>query len=541
MFRMNTCKKPGGGGGSAGSVNIVILSEAKDLSEIFPSTHAACRLLPLTVALLFAGFWATGCAVPIGPGFRLRSRQMAFSEPPAQSAPLHLRVTDRMENKGNRPLSFLDVGLPPAISSSKANLTIRVDGKTVAPVALGDDPGAPLRVQFDPPWPASQLREIVFEYDLATDPASGGVAAVTPQGLYLADPRALPFWVTPVGVFGSGDAVNRDERFELSLPADFRFVASGKQQGRRSAGGKILYRFRTSGQEVPSFVIAGRYQEQTVQTRNGNLLFWTFRPLDSAAAQAAAESLAASAAAFARIFGPMPQPGPLCIVEAPAGLLPPNSAGQDASVASFPQGLLLGPAAFEQGVASAPVLLAAEAELVRIWFGWRILLRPDAEMLLGRGLGRFAVALAAEARGGEPERRLEIVRLLAEYDRLRVPGDQESLLQAPDESTPQQFAANSRKAALFLAALDDLAGQDKFEGALQRLQASMAGRGLYLSLDDLRSSLEGSTGTPMSDEFRLWLNHPGIPDDFRARYSAAPAPAIVQARPAEAAIFRRKP
>jgi hypothetical protein len=199
--------------------------------------------------------------------------------------------------------------------------------------------------------------------------------------------------------------------------------------------------------------------------------------------------------------------------------------------------------AFEQGLNSEPVQRAAEAELVRIWFGWRIPLRPDAETLLGRGLGRFAVALAAEARGGEDARRLEIARLLDEYDHARVPGDKESLLQAPNESTPQQFAANSRKAALFLAALDDLAGHDKFERAMKRLQTSMAGRALYLSLDDLRSSLEGSTGTPMADEFRLWLNHPGIPDDFRARYSTAPAraPASVQARPAVATLFRRQP
>ena len=530
---MNTYKKTGGGGGAAGSVNIELSEESRFLADF--------RSLSFTAAVLLIALFAIGCAVPIGPGFRLRSRQMAFSEPPAPSAPVHLRVADQMENAGNRALTFLDVGLPSAVSPGKASLTIRVDGKAVAPVALGGAPGALVRVPFDPPWPVRQKREIVFEYDLATDPVSDGVAAVTPQGLYLANPRALPFWYTPVGVFAKSDVLSRDERFELSLPPDFRLLASGKQQRKRSADGKLLYRFRTSGRDLPSYVIAGRYQEQTVQTRNGTLLFWTFRPLDSAAAQAAADRLTASIAAFIKLFGPMPQPGPLCIVEAPAGLLPPNSAGQDANVASFPQGLLLGPDAFEQGISSEPVLHSAEAELARIWFGWRILLRSDAETLLGRGLGRFAVALAAEASGGEDARRAEIVRLLDEYDRARVPGDKELLLQAPDESTPEQFAANSRKAALFLAALDDLAGQDKFERAVLRLQTSMAGRGLYLSLDDLRSALEGSTGTPMADEFRLWLNHPGIPDNFRSRYSAAPAPVSLQARPAVATLFRRQP
>ena len=105
--------------------------------------------------------------------------------------------------------------------------------------------------------------------------------------------------------------------------------------------------------------------------------------------------------------------------------------------------------------------MLAEAELARIWFGWRVPLRPDTDTLLGRGLGLFAVALAAEAREGPPARRLEIVRLLAEYDRARAPGDDGSLLRPPEQSTPQQLAANALKAALFLADLDDLAGTEQ--------------------------------------------------------------------------------
>ena len=431
-----------------------------------------------------------------------------------------------MQNTGNRPLSFLDVNLPPAIAAAKSNLTIRVNGKAVPAVAASDLPGAPLRVRFEPSWAPRQPREVVLEYDLATDPVRGGIAAATPEGFYLADPRALPFWLTPVGFFASGDVLSRDERFEISLPADFRIVASGRQQRRRSQDGSFLYRFRTSGREFPSFVIAGRYQEQAVRTLHGDVLFWTFRPLDPNTAQMAAERLASSTAAFARLFGPaVARAGPLRVVETPAGILSPDASGQGATVASFPQGLLLGPPAFEQGIAAEPVLRLAESELVRIWFGWRVPLRPDMETLLRRGLGLFAVALAAEARGGEQARRLEIVRLLADYDRARVPGDEGSMLRPPEESTPRQLAADAFKAALFLAALDDLAGQDKFERAVQRLQIAMVGRGLTVSLDDLRSSLETNTGTSLADLFRLWINRPGIPDDFRARYTATSASA----------------
>jgi hypothetical protein len=483
--------------------------------------------LRLSAAALLATL-LTGCAVPLGPGFRLRTRQMVLGGAPAASAPVHLRVVDRLENTGNRALSYLDVSLPTAIDPAGNNLTIHVDGKSVAPVTESQDPAAPFRVRFDPPWPQKQRREIVLEYDLTTDPIRGGVAAVTADGFYLADPQALPFWLAPVGFFASSDVLKRDERFEVTLPADFRVLASGRRQRRRAPDGSVLYRFRTSGSELPSFVIAGRYQEQTVQTPHGSLVFWTFQPLDPEVARMAAERLTATAASFASHFGPLPKPGPLHVVEAPAGLFAPAAAepGQPAVAASFPQGLLLGPRAFAESLASEPVLEAAEAEMVRIWFGWRVPLRPDMDTLLGRGLGLFAVAMAAEARGGLPARRLEIARLLDEYDRARPAGDEGFLVRPPGQCTPQQLAANTLKAALFLADLDDRAGQDKFEQSIQRLQVAMAGRGLTLSLDDFRSSLETSTGTPMADVFRLWLARPGVPDEFRERYSAAPGPEL---------------
>jgi hypothetical protein len=438
----------------------------------------------------------------------------------APAAPVHVRVAERMENTGNRDLTYLDVILPTAVDLGRSNLTVHMGGEALTPVATSADPAAPFRLQFPSPWPPKQRREILLEYDLNSDPLGGGVAAGTPQGVYLADPHALPVWPAPVGFFASSDVLSRDERFELTLPADFRVVASGRQQQRRLADGRVLYRFRTSGKELPSFVIAGRYQEQRLKTNGRDVLFWTFQSLDIAVAQKVAERLTATAATFTRLFGPLSKPGPLRLVEAPAGLLSPEiaSPGQPAAAASFPQGLLLGTRAFSEELASEPILRVAEAELARIWFGWRLPLRSEVDTLLGRGLGRFAVALAASARGGPPARRQEIERLLAEYDRARVLGDEGSVLRPPEQSTPPQLAADSLKAALFLADLEDRTGRDNFEEAIRRLQLAIAGRGLTLSLDDLRASLETSSGMVMADVFRRWLNQPGVPDEFRNRY-----------------------
>jgi hypothetical protein len=364
---------------------------------------------------------------------------------------------------------------------------------------------------------------VVFEYDRGSEAAGSGFAAATADGLYLVDPSAFPRWLPPVGVFVKADLQDRDERFELSVPSEFLVLAPGREQRQRRQGATTLHRFRTSPSDFPSFVIAGPYREQRFTTSAGDVVFWTIGPLDRGAAQAAAQRLATSVATFERVFGPPGNVGgPLRVVEAPGDLatLDPNEAG--ISAVSFPLGVLLDRRALSQGLASEPVLRLAEAMLARTWFGWRVPLRPDAEILLGQGMGLFGVALAAEAREGDAARRREITRLVAGYDRARGRSEEPPMLGASGGYSTDQRSVTAYKAALFLVELEDAAGREKFEDAMRRIQSALVGRGLFLSADDLRSALEGSVGQDFADVFRAWLNSPGVPDDFRMRYAAAP-------------------
>ena len=45
------------------------------------------------------------------------------------------------------------------------------------------------------------------------------------------------------------------------------------------------------------------------------------------------------------------------------------------------------------------MLQLAEYELARTWFGWRVRPRPEAQILMGRGMGLFGLVIAAEGRG----------------------------------------------------------------------------------------------------------------------------------------------
>jgi aminopeptidase N len=39
-------------------------------------------------------------------------------------------------------------------------------------------------------------------------------------------------------------------------------------------------------------------------------------------------------------------------------------------------------------------------------------------------------------------------------------------------------------------------------------------------MEDLRAAVEAASHRDLSELFRAWMNHPGVPEDFRTRYAA---------------------
>jgi len=476
------------------------------------------RIRSPVAGLVLAVTFSAGCAVPLGPGFRLSSRQMEVAEIAAAPARVHIRVTDVLENIGDRNLAYLEVNLPAGAPFGRVNLSVRVDGRDVAAASLASDSAAPVRVPFDPPWPPKQVRTVVFDYDCAPELAERSVVAATSDGFHLGDPNAFPGWLPPSGLFAKAELGIRKEQFDFVVPREFLVLAPGTERRSTRQDGTTLHRFSISPSDSSVFVIAGRYQQQRFRTQYGDVIFWTSVPLDAQAAKTAAERLAATNATFSRVFGPASKKSqPVRIVETSADLAPSYESDTGISALSFPGGVLLDRHAFAQGIAAEPVLELAEYELARTWFGWRARPRPEEESLMGRGAGLFAVVLAAEERGGIPAREREIARLLAAYDRASAPSGQISLAadSARDRRLPGAF-----KNALFWAALEDLAGRQNFEHAVRRMVQARAG--LDLSVDDLRAAIEWATGRDFYDTFRMWLDRPGIPENFRTRYPSAP-------------------
>lgn len=461
-----------------------------------------------------------GCAVALGPGFNHAYRSVDVSATSIEPTHVHVQVSDKLENIGNRSLTYLDVALPDGPSFGTTNVSVKVDGRAVTELKITRGSGPSLRIPYNPPWLQGQEREIAFSYDLDPAPQGRGVVAATANGFYLADPNVFPAWQPPLGPFAQSSLRAQTQQLEVTVPADFRVLAAGREQRIERQGESVKHRFELLGAEFPPYLVAGRYQEQRVDTQAGAVVFWTRESLDEKIARMAAQRLAATNSAYQEVFGSITRSHlPIYVVETSAELAPILIANPNISAASFPEGVLFDHGSISLGLASDPVLDLADYELARTWFGWHVRPRPEADLLLGRGMALFATLHAAERRGGTPARQQEIVRLIATYDSLGTVKDEKPGFGPAVGYSRQEATAKSYKGALFLLSLEDIAGEEKFHSALRRILTDMAGQ--EIGSAELRSAVEAEAGRNLAGEFRAWLDRPGLPAEFLAHYAAA--------------------
>ena len=515
---------------------------------LLPASIVRILVVALSLGVLFVGVaLQVGCAAALGPGFGFASRQIDIS--PSDSVSLHVRVTDRLVNAGNRSLAFLDVNLPAKVDAEQDHLAIRVDDHAAHTSSLGRD--APVRITFDPPWKIGERRTIVTEYDLQPGNSGRGIVADAPNGFDIADREMFPAWAAPYGIFATGDSRARIEYTEITAPPDFRVLGAGRRGRASRDGTSTTHRFSAKRVDASAYAIAGRFEERRVETRDGPVIFWTFQSLDAKQAQTAANRLAAAAATYRDLFGRVPKSfGPIRVVEMPANETAatlaearaesraassqPNSRDGDVGIgsgvgaASFPQGVLLDEHLMAQGVDSEPVLERAEYELARTWIGWYAKPSAESQILLGRGMSLYAMTRAEAVHGGDAARTAAVTRLLADYESARTRAQDGPLINLPPDATLERQSTNVYKSALFLVALEDSAGRGNFDGAVRRILRATTGE--EIDVDELRSALEAATGRDFAELFRLWLNRPGIPGDFQQRYAAAGVSAAIVGR-----------
>ena len=462
-------------------------------------------------------FLAAACVYPLGPGYQFADRQAEILVSGASPDRVHFHVVDELENAGDRPLRSLEVRLPEGPVFGVQNLRVLIEGAEVSPQHSSTTDVRMMRAPFDPPWGQNEKRNVVTEWDLVPESSARETIVASPGGFFIADETALPLWQTPNGVFARGGTNPDKELLTVFAPPDFRVLAPGKALKPTPDGNYVAQRFLINPAiDFLPYVVAGRYQEKVIHARQGEVQFWTVRSIDGAAAQTAADRLSSSMKALTEFFGPASGGrAAVRIAEAPVELPAEFGAPGDSGGASFPEGALLDPRAFDQGIASESVLQLAEYELARTWFGWRVRPRPEAQILMGRGVGVFGLVIAAEGRGQDQRGRM-VASLIDRFDEARAAAPDKRLMEPPAGYSRAERISTGYRGALFFVALEDLCGHDNLRTALRYIIRTRASSDT--GYEELRAAVESASGKDLAQMFREWLVQTGIPGDFRARY-----------------------
>lgn len=476
--------------------------------------------LSLAAALAVSiALFASACAVPLAPGYRIvkESREVQFV--PRQAAQLQVRAHYTLQNFGTEDLAFVDIVFPEEHAFGRTNLRVQVDGQDAPPINLpaGHHEAEPdaLRIPLNPVWGRKQTRQLLIEYTLGSPEDSGARITIGETDFHLGTRGWFPEPQPPTRVLARYPNPPKLVSFSVRVPADFVVLASGIPKGHKKDGDEVEYRFQLDAASLATYVVAGKYAVWPGQGKSSSTIFWTIQPQKDDPAPAAGQ-IAAAWNVLEKDFGPLDKDirGPH-IVESRELRGHLNGETAPAAVA-FPAGAIVNSAALALGRSSDEFLEIATHALAHVWFGETIYFSPAAAVGMGEGLPEYATIVMDEARNGADARRKRVAETLRRYDDASKEAAEAPLgaVMLGDAAGPRRIAL--AKAPLFFVALEDACGEDSMRIGLAHLVAVERGR--EAGYADLRAALEESSNRDLAAMFRLWLNQKGIPEDFRQRY-----------------------
>jgi hypothetical protein len=314
----------------------------------------------------------------------------------------------------------------------------------------------------------------------------------------------------------------------VRVPESFIVHSSGKITKTSHGRGELLIRATQLSQDHYPFVVAGHYLSASLDSASQKVFLWTRVNQNAANLGPTSESLIRAIASFNSNFGARSQTSqPLWIVECPVveGCFTRRDSAYAKLVGATDEPASAEMISMDTVVADvsggAPKLAGNVApSLAASWLGYGQNPGYYEQSPPLYALPAFAASVGREAVEG-PAVREETIRRI-----LRVIPQKSQKVEPRKAEEPAVLRA---KSLLFFYALQERYGQENFGKALRHMLEARRERGF--NLDDLISAFEQETHQNVAEFVRLWMKHPGVPDDFRARHedaatAAATAPNI---------------
>lgn len=485
------------------------------------------------------------CAASLGPSYTVEKQNWAVhfvAEPPAH---LEIEANFHLIASGTQPLEAIEIKLPDDKTFPTQHLRISLDGRNVSLKPPPHLSNHSVRIQFDSPWQPKQRQSLMVQYTLPALSPKG--ATDSPAG-FVVGGDWYPILLSRKGMFAKLLVNFNKWDLEIRVPEGFLVHAGGRVRGSRKDNGETVLRVQQQTDDIP-FIVAGRYKQQIVSTttthQKTQIVFWTSNPVSADAAHEASMQIARLKASYGHMFGTLSKSrskdlNTIWIVECLSSGPPASSENSTANevtealcTTSLPDTILLTSQVSSNGVASDAMQEEIDLGLARLWLGHAGTPSDTQDDWPLSGLHAYAVhAVRREEpyrprQPAPPERKEAILRhnviarYLAEYDkklepRAGRPDQQDKFIRSTGEKVKPFREPSFEKSVLFFFALEDQYGPEGLHRAIARMVYARGEQGY--NRNDLRAALEGEIKKSAADFFRSWLDQPGLPKDFRARY-----------------------
>ena len=468
------------------------------------------RLL-FSVAALTAGFYAAACTAAFGPGYTVAKQEIQVHFVASPQPTVHIEAVYHLRNDGNQPLSSLELRLPGRRRFHFADPQADWDGHALT---FATSPDNPRNVVLAIPeaWPISSTHALHLSMDYHPAPPGEPTFSFAPDAFFLPAEGWSPQLLPARGAFATGGVPPDTWLLTLRVPEGFLVHASGRKPKISRSGGEQTLRIVQQAKDGYPFIIAGRYTGTQFNEKPETINLWSRTSQDSNALRQPAAALITASHAYDATFGTRSQEShQLWIVECPvvdncftvaasnyAPMISEPGAKPSAEMAS------LDTVVVDLRSGASEIVAAAAPSLASSWLGYGQnpgFFEQDPPL---SALPAFAASRGREAVQGAQVRVETIRRALALVPRQATTGK------------PEEAPVTRAKSLLFFFALQDRYGQDIFNKALSHMLYARRGGGF--DLDDFIAAFEQETHQNVAEFVRHWMKHPGVPDDFRARY-----------------------
>jgi hypothetical protein len=468
----------------------------------------------LALVLVVTVFSAAACTAAFGPGYTIEKQEIRVQFEPAPETHIFVHLDYQVRNTGNRPLSSLEIRLPIRRRFHLVNAQAEWDGKSIG---LETSPANPRNtlLNFPEAWRISSSHTLRLSGEFGLPAPGEDALAFTADAFFLPAGGWTPELLPARGIFATGGVPPKKWDLVVRVPNGFLVHASGhKFKASHNATEQTVRALQGPNDGYP-FVITGRYTSVKLRAGEETVNLWTRSPENVGALREPTAELIRAIRAYNSTFGTRHEHNnQLWIVECPqvtgcfsagqsnyAKLIYGDNEKRSAEMASSDSVMV------DIAGGAEKIAAAAAPSLASSWLGY------------GRNPGFFeqtpplsALPAFAAARGLEaiygPQVRPEIIRRALKS--VPVSGTQ---------GAPEDAAVIRAKSFLFFYGLQDRYGDANFDKALSHMLYARQGGGF--ELDDLIAAFEQETHQNVAEFVRRWIKHPGVPQEFRARYENA--------------------